>query len=68
MGEEERGVKEIYKCKLTASRPVGRPKTKWMDNVMNGIQAVRIVNWERGTQDRNEWRSIVERAKTCMEL
>jgi hypothetical protein len=40
---EERGVKKIYKWKLIASRPVGRPKNRWMDNVMKCIQAVRIV-------------------------
>jgi hypothetical protein len=44
---EERDVKEIYKWKLIASRPVGRPKIRWMDNVMKGIQAMKIVNWKR---------------------
>jgi hypothetical protein len=31
---EERDVKEIYKWKLTGSRPVGRPKIRWMGNVI----------------------------------
>jgi hypothetical protein len=39
-----------------------------MDNVMNGIQAVKIVNWKKCEKDRNEWKSIVEVAKTRMEL
>jgi hypothetical protein len=43
----ERDVKRIYKWELIASRPVGRPKIRWMDNVMKGIQVMRIVNWER---------------------
>jgi hypothetical protein len=37
----------IYMWKLITSRLVGRPKTRWMDNVMKGIQAVKIVNWKR---------------------
>jgi hypothetical protein len=65
---EERDVKKVYKWKLIASRPVGRPKIRWMDNVMKDIQAVKIVNWKRCAQARNKWKSIVEQAKTCVEL
>jgi hypothetical protein len=43
---EERDIKKIYKQKLISSRPVGRPKIRWMDNVMKGIQAMKIVNWK----------------------
>jgi hypothetical protein len=64
----ERDVKKIYKWKLIASRPVGRPKIAWNDNVMIDIQAVKIVNRERFVQDRNRWKSIVEQAKTRIEL
>jgi hypothetical protein len=35
---EERDVKKLYKWKLIASRPVGRPKIIWMDNIMEDIQ------------------------------
>jgi hypothetical protein len=41
---------------------------RWMDNVMKDIQAVRIVNWKSGAQGRNKWESIVEQAKTHIEL
>jgi hypothetical protein len=40
---EERDVKKIYKWKPITSRPVGL----WMDTVMKGIQALKIVNWKR---------------------
>jgi hypothetical protein len=53
---EQRDVKKIYKWKPMASRPVGRPKNSWMDNVMKGIQAMEIVNWKRCAQDRNRWK------------
>jgi hypothetical protein len=58
------------KCKweLIASRPVGRPKIRWMDNVMKDIQAVKIVKWKRCAQDRNKWKSIVEQAQTRTEF
>jgi hypothetical protein len=40
---EEKGVMEIYKWKLIASRPVGW----WMETVMEGIQAMGTVNCKR---------------------
>jgi hypothetical protein len=51
---EERDVKKVYKWKLIASGPVGRPKSRWMDDVMKDIQAVKIVNWKRCAQTRNK--------------
>jgi hypothetical protein len=41
---EQRDVKTI---KLIASRPVGHPRIRWMDNVMKDIQAMKIFNWQR---------------------
>jgi hypothetical protein len=56
---EQRDVKKIHKRKLIASRSVGHPKIRWMDNVMKDIKAMKIVNWKRCAQDRNKWKSIV---------
>jgi hypothetical protein len=56
---EERDVKKIYNWKLIASRPVGRPKIRWKNNVMKDIHAMKIVNWKRCAQDRNKRKSIV---------
>jgi hypothetical protein len=61
---EDRDVKKIKKWKLIASRPVGLPKIRWMDNVMKDIQAMKIVKWKMCAQDRNKWKSVVEQAKT----
>jgi hypothetical protein len=61
---EERVVTKIYKWKLIASRPVGRPKIRWMDTVLKGIQAMKVVSCKRAGQDRNKYKSIVEQAKT----
>jgi hypothetical protein len=44
---EQREVKKVYRRKPIASRPVGRPKIRWMDNVMEDIQAVKTVNWKK---------------------
>jgi hypothetical protein len=60
---EERDIKKIYEWKLIASRPVGRSRIRWMDNVMKDIQAMKIFNCKRCAQDRNKWKPIVEQSK-----
>jgi hypothetical protein len=65
---EEREIRKIYKLNLIASRPVRRPRVRWMDNVMEEIQGMNIVKWKRCAQDRNRWKSIVEHTKTHIEL
>jgi hypothetical protein len=58
----------VYEWKLIALRPEGRPKIRWMDNVMKDIQAMKIVNWKRCAEDKNKWKSIEEQVTTHLEL
>jgi hypothetical protein len=60
---EERYVKKMCKWKLIASRPVGRPNFRWMDNVMKDIQAMEIVNWKSVHRIEIKWKLIVSRPK-----
>ena len=65
---KEREVARIYKWKPLASRPKGRPKNRWEDDVRMDLQKMKIKNWKRSVLDRNLWRTIVERTKTRKEL
>jgi hypothetical protein len=64
----ERDIKKICKWKVIASRPVGCPKIRWVDNIMKDIQAMKIVNCKRCAQDKNKWKSIAEQARIYVEL
>jgi hypothetical protein len=55
-------VKKIYKWQPYITRPVGRPKHRWDDDVRNDLK------WTEQAQDRHEWKKIVEKAKTLHEL
>ena len=37
-------VREIYKWKPAATRPVGRPKSRWEDDVRNDLRKMRLEN------------------------
>jgi hypothetical protein len=60
---EERDVKKIYKWKLIASKPVGRPKTRRMDTVMKGILAMKTVNWESVNRTERNGSQLLRRPK-----
>ena len=65
---DEREVTRIYKWKTLASRPKGRPKNRWEDDVRMDLQKMKIMNWKKSVLERNTWRTIVERTKTRTEL
>jgi hypothetical protein len=56
-------VKAIYSWIPISGRPIGRPKTRWMDDVRKDIQKLKVPNWKTLAQDRR-WKELVEKAKT----
>ena len=61
-------VKKIYKWQPLATRPVGRPKNRWDDDVKNDLRKMKITKWSELAHDHLEWKKIVEKAKTLHEL
>jgi hypothetical protein len=41
---EERMVKIVYKWKPMLTRPLGRPKNRWVDDIRNDIKKLKIKN------------------------
>ena len=61
-------VKRIYKCKPFIGRQVGRPKSRWEDDVRNDLKKMKLMKWAEQVQDRLKWKDTVEKAKTLSEL
>jgi hypothetical protein len=61
-------VTRIYKWKPFASRPIGRPKNRWEDDVRKDLQTMKIKNWKKSVLDRDSWNATVEWTKTQTEL
>jgi hypothetical protein len=38
-------VRKIYKWKPSKSRPVGRSKSRWEDNVRNDLRKMKLIKW-----------------------
>jgi hypothetical protein len=41
---EEKMIKRVYKWKPTLTRPLGRPKNRWEDDVINDMNKLKIKN------------------------
>jgi hypothetical protein len=65
---EDNIVQEIKRWKPMAKRPIGRPKTRWKDEVLEDIRSMNVRNWKKGAQNRDRWKKVVEQARTLYRL
>ena len=52
-------VKRIPKRKPFTGRPAGRPKSRWEDDVSNGLKKNKLTKWAEHVQDHLKWKDIV---------
>jgi hypothetical protein len=57
-------VKKAYEWKPISTRPQGRPKLRWENNIKNDLKEMKLNSWRICVQDRNKWKTIVEKAET----
>jgi hypothetical protein len=61
-------VRNIHKWQPYVTRPVGRPKQRWNDDVRNNLRKMKLQKWPEQIQDCLEWKKTVEKAKTLFTL
>ena len=61
---EARATKKIFIWNPLTTRPRGRPKYRWEDNIIQDLGQMMIKNWLTCVQDRAKWKDVVEKAKT----
>jgi len=61
---EARATKKIFKCNSLTTRPRGKPKYGWEDNIIQDFGQMEIKNWIACVQDRAKWKDVVGKAKT----
>ena len=45
-------VQKIKRWKPMYKRPIGRPKTRWEDDLLEDIKSKNISNWKKVAQNR----------------
>ena len=61
---ETGAAKKIFKWNSLTTRPRGRPKYRWEDNIIQDLGQMKIKNWITCVQDRAKWEVVVEKVKT----
>jgi hypothetical protein len=61
---DARATKKIFKWNPLTTRPRGRPKYRWEDNIIQDLGQMEIRNLLTCVQDRAKWKDVVEKVKT----
>ena len=51
-----------------SKRPIGRPKTRWENDVLEDIRNMNARNWKKIVQIRDRWKKAVEQARNLYRL
>jgi hypothetical protein len=65
---EDNIVQRIKRWKHMSKRPIGRPKTRWEDEVLDDIKNMNVGKWRKVAQDRDSWEKVVEESRTLNRL
>jgi hypothetical protein len=60
----DRVAKKLYEWKPISTRLAARPKFKWENDIKGDLSILKINNWTICSQDRVNWKVLVEKAKT----
>jgi len=65
---EDTIMQKIKRWKPLSKRPIGRPKTRWENDVLEDMKSINICNWKKVAQNRDSWKKVVEQARTLYGL
>jgi len=65
---EDNIVRKIKRWKPISKRPIGRPKTRWEDDVLEDRKSINLSNWKKVAQNRGSWKKVAEQARTLHRL
>jgi hypothetical protein len=55
--------KRVLKGKLYATRRIGRPRIRWLEDVIADLRRMGNSGWMEKARNRDQWRRIVEETK-----
>jgi hypothetical protein len=57
-------ARRLLDWKPMGNRPVGTPRQRWQEDVMEDLKKLKIKNWKETAKDRKTWRDLAEKVKT----
>jgi hypothetical protein len=62
--DTRRNVKKLTEWKTRLSRPVRKPRLRWLDQVEDDLKKMKVRNWGEKCKERRLWNEIIKQAKT----
>jgi hypothetical protein len=62
--ENTKTTRKITEWAPYKTRPAGRPRLRWLDQVEEDLKRLKITGWRPKVEDRQGWNRIVEQTKT----
>jgi hypothetical protein len=59
-----RPTRKLLDLKPMGTRPLGRQRQRWKEDVMEDLKKPKVKNWKETAKDRRTWRDLAEKAKT----
>ena len=62
--DQAKPTRKLLVWKPMGTRPVGRPRQRRQEDVMEELKKLKIKNWKETAKDRRTWRDLTEKEKT----
>jgi len=62
--DKARPTGKLLDWKPMGTRPVGRTRQRWQEDVMEDLKKLKVKNWKETAKDRRTWRDLAEKVKT----
>jgi len=62
--DQARTTSKLLDWKPMGTRPVGRPRQRWQEDVMEDLKKLKVKNWKETAKDSRTLRDLSEKAKT----
>jgi hypothetical protein len=62
--DRARPTGKLLNWKPMETKPVGKPRQRWQEDIMEDLKKLKVKNWKEAAKDIRTWRDLAEKAKT----
>ena len=62
--DRARATRKLLDLRPKGTRPIGRPRQRWQEDVMEDLKNLKVKNWKETAKGTITWRDLAEKAKT----
>jgi hypothetical protein len=56
--DQARPTRKLLDWKPMGTRPMGRPRQRWQEDVMEDLKKSKVKNWKETAKNRRTWRDL----------